>query len=64
MQLVVNGRPQSVLWNSALGSIAIHPRHIQLLRAYAGRLTPVEIDPSDPNALRLPLLPGDQIAWD
>jgi hypothetical protein len=64
MQIVVNGAPRSVLWGSLLASVAKQPRHVQLLRHYAGRLTPVEIDASDPKALRLPLLPGDQVTWD
>jgi hypothetical protein len=64
MEIVVNGMPRRVLWGSALGSVAIRPKTVQLLRAYAGRLTPVEIDPSDPNALRLPLLPEDRIKWE
>jgi hypothetical protein len=47
-----------------LDSIALHPRHVEMLRADAGRLVPVEIDSSDPGALRLPLLPGDRITWE
>jgi hypothetical protein len=36
---------------------------VDLKRLYGRRLTAVEIDPSDLNALRLPLLPGDRITW-
>jgi len=61
MQIVVNGVPQTVLWGSSLESVAENARRIQMLRPYAGRLVPVQIDPSDPRALRLPLLPGDRI---
>jgi hypothetical protein len=42
----------------------MHPRKLQLLRLHDGRLTPVRIDVADPNALRLPLLPGDRVDWE
>ena len=64
IEIVVNGAPRNVAWGSLLASVAARPRHIELLRIHSGRLTPVEIDPSDSNALRLPLLPGDQITWE
>ncbi len=63
MEIIVNGRPQMVTWGSILGSIAQDPRNLQVRRLYAGRLRPIEIDPHDPKALRLPLLPGDRIVW-
>lgn len=63
MRIVVNGKPQSALWGSRLASIAANPQHLEMKRLYAGRLTAVKIDPQDPTALRLPLLPGDQINW-
>jgi|GEM_PF-1721072 len=63
MRIDVNGTARTVLWGSSLASIADHPTHLALLRRYAGRLAPVKIDPRDPNALRLPLLPGDRITW-
>jgi len=64
IEIVVNGAPRTVLWGSFLASVAPHPRHLELLRLHAGRPTPVVIDPADPNALRLPLLPGDRVTWD
>jgi hypothetical protein len=64
MEIEVNQAPRIVNWNSNLASIAPHPQHITLLRLYAGRTAPVELDPHDPKALRLPLLPGDRIIWD
>ena len=64
IEIVVNGARQTVPWGSPLASIAAKPRHIGLVRLYNGRLTPVEIDPTDSNALRLPLLPGDQVDWE
>jgi hypothetical protein len=35
-----------------------------VVRVYDGKLTPVEVEASDPMALRLPLLPGDRIEWE
>jgi hypothetical protein len=64
IEIVVNGAAHTVPWGSLLASVAARPRHVELLRLHSGRLTPVEIDPSDLNALRLPLLPGDRINWD
>ncbi len=63
MRIVVNGKPQIVLWGSILASLTDRPQHLELRRLYAGRLIPVEINPQDPNALRLPLLPGDHVSW-
>jgi hypothetical protein len=63
MKVIVNGKPESVLWGSTLGSIAKQPRHLEMKRLYAGELRPVRIDAKDPKSLLLPLLPGDRIAW-
>jgi hypothetical protein len=64
MEMVVNGEPRRVLWGSLLGAVAVRPKTVQLSRMYAGHPTPVEVDVSDPNALRLPLLPGDRLTWE
>jgi hypothetical protein len=64
MQVSVNGAARSVAWGSLLDSIAKSPRKLQLFRLDQGRLRPVEMDPRDPMALRLPLLPGDRIEWE
>ena len=64
IEIVVNGSPKTVPWGSVLSTVAARPQHVELLRSYYGRMTPVEIDSRDPNALRLPLLPGDHIRWD
>jgi hypothetical protein len=63
MEIVVNGLPRTTLWGSAVRHIAAHPSYLELLRPHEGRLTPVDIDARDPNALRLPLLPGDRLTW-
>jgi hypothetical protein len=62
-EIVVNSASRTVPWGSLLSSIAEHPHHLELSRLYGGRLIPVQIDPNDPAALRLPLLPGDRIIW-
>jgi len=64
MHLVVNGKNDSRDWGSLLTSVVgRHPRHLELRRLYAGRLTRVKVDVADQAALRLPLLPGDHIVW-
>ena len=64
MKIVVNGKSETVIWGSSLASvIAGKPQHLEMKRLYAGRLTPVKIDGGDPDALRLPLLPGDHVSW-
>jgi hypothetical protein len=64
IEIVVNGGARSVIWGSLLDSVAMNPRKLQLLRLHHGKPTPVEVDPGDPNALRLPLLPGDRVEWE
>ena len=63
MKVIVNGKPESVLWGSTLATIAKQPRHLEMKRSYAGELRPVRIDAKDPKSLLLPLLPGDRITW-
>ena len=64
MEIVINGATRTVLWGSLVASIVTRPSQLELLRFYGGRLAPVEIDASDPTALRLPLLPGDHVNWE
>jgi hypothetical protein len=63
IEITVNGTVRKVTWGSTLGSIAAHPRHVELLRVSNGRLAPVQVDATDPEALRLPLLHGDLVSW-
>jgi len=63
MEVVVNGKRQTVLWGSDLAELARDRRNVTLFRPYKGRLAPVELDASDHDALRVPLLPGDVIRW-
>ncbi|MGH9581830.1 MAG: hypothetical protein ACRD4O_02700, partial [Bryobacteraceae bacterium] len=48
MEIFVNGAPRDVAWDSDLASVVDHPQHIELLRLYDGRLTPVKLNPHDP----------------
>jgi hypothetical protein len=64
IEVSVNGARSVVGWGNTLGSVAAHPRTLKLSRIDNGALTPVEVDAGDPNALRLPLLPGDRIEWE
>jgi hypothetical protein len=63
IKIVVNGAPRTVLWGSVLAGVAERHRRVELLRPYLGGLAPVEINLRDPEALRVPLLPGDVIKW-
>lgn len=63
MEIVVNGVSQTTLWGNTIANIAAHPQYVGLLRPYRGRLAPVYLDAADPQALRLPLLPGDRLTW-
>lgn len=61
MPVFVNGAPKTVAWGSLLRSVVGNAGHFELMRLHRGRATPVQLDPSDPNALLLPLLPGDHV---
>lgn len=61
IEIVVNSAHRNVLWGSGLADVAENHRRVELFRPYMGTLAPVEIDPRDHDALRLPLLPGDRI---
>jgi hypothetical protein len=63
IKIVVNGALRTVLWGSVLGGVAENHRRVELSRPYLDRLAPVEIDTRDPEALRVPLLPGDRVKW-
>jgi hypothetical protein len=64
IKIVVNGKPQGIVWGRLLSSVVTdHPAHVELKRLYRGHLTAIKLNPRDVNALRLPLLPGDNVAW-
>ena len=64
MEIQVNGKTESVVWSSRLSQVVgDHPRALSVKRLSGDRLVPVSMKRGDPGALRLPLLPGDQIEW-
>lgn len=64
MTVVLNGKPATVYWGSLLSSVVKWPvGHLEMKRLHKGKLAPVQIDGKDEDALRLPLLPGDEIRW-
>jgi hypothetical protein len=64
MKIRVKGEEKVVIWGNQVASVVSGtPRYFEMKRLYGGKLRPVKIDPRDPNALRLPLLPGDEITW-
>lgn len=63
MEIVVNGARRSVLWGDVLAEVAEGHHGVKLFRQYKDRLTPVEVDVRDREALRVPLVPGDVIKW-
>ena len=63
MSVLVNGTPRTIDWGSVLASIVNSPKHVEIMRSSSGQLHRLEIDPRDPNTLRMPLLPGDQVTW-
>jgi hypothetical protein len=62
-EVSVNGSAHAVLWGSTLRNVVANARHVEVWRLHRGRPTPVEMDSSDDEALRLPLLPGDRIRY-
>lgn len=64
IKIIVNGKPQTVPWGSTLESLTEEPRHLSIKRLYRGRMAPIKMNAADPNVLRLPLLPGDEISWE
>ena len=63
MEIVANGASRTVVWGSVLQDIAPRAREVKVFRPYGGRSIPVELDSRDPDALHLPLLPGDRVEW-
>jgi hypothetical protein len=65
MKIIANGKAQSVVWGTVLGSLIKDGMHgVRMKRLRGSQPVPVQIDGRDPKALLLPLLPGDEIYWD
>ena len=63
VEVTVNGQLKVYLWGTLLASAVGPAKQVQLTRLLAGKRSAVPIDASDKNALRLPLLPGDEIRY-
>jgi hypothetical protein len=61
--VLVNGRPVEVLWGSPLASLLQGKRPRRFTRLHRGRPAPVEMNFADPQAVRMPLMPGDAITF-
>lgn len=61
LEISVNGQPKVFVWGTILASAVGNAKDIRLTRLLAGKRSTVPVDGTDKNALRLPLLPGDEI---
>jgi hypothetical protein len=61
IEVTVNGEQKVFIWGTALSSAVGEAKQVRLTRLLAGKRSSVPIDAADKNALRLPLLPGDEI---
>lgn len=59
--ITVNGAARKVVWGTTLAAVVSHPSKIVVKRLINGRMWLVQIDLSDPDAIRTPLLHGDEI---
>lgn len=63
IEIAVNGQPTKVAWTSTLASVVGKRKQFSLQRLKRGKLVPVDLNPEDPEAMRLVLMPGDVISW-
>jgi len=63
MEVVLNRKPLTIPWGSSLASVVGQRVSFTIHRLHRGRFFPLVMDWGDREALRLPLLPGDSIAW-
>jgi len=61
IEITVNGQLKSYTWATPLSALASKARTVKLTRILDGKPRAIPIDPADANALRMPLLPGDEI---
>lgn len=62
-EVTVNGEVRAFTWGTPLSAAAKNPKTIRLTRLINGKRATVPVDPTDANALRLPLLPGDEVQF-
>ncbi|MEZ5365983.1 MAG: hypothetical protein R2748_27535 [Bryobacterales bacterium] len=61
LEIEVDGKKTNVPWGTRLGRVAKGSPTLRLYRSTGARLERVELDPTDGQALGIPLLPGDRI---
>lgn len=61
--VIVNGKATSVAWGSTVAQLVGAKRPIRVWRKNRSRMAPVIFESADPEALRLPLLPGDVLIF-
>lgn len=61
--VVVNGKPLTVPWGTTVLGVVSSARPVRLSRQFRNRMAPVQLDSTDQDALRLPLLPGDVLEY-
>ena len=64
VEVTVNGEQKVFVWGTPLAAAVKGAKGIRLTRLLAGKRATVPIEAADTNALRLPLLPGDEIRVD
>ena len=62
-EIFVNGKPSFVSWGTSVKGVVGTRTSFEMQRKFGGRSVPVRIDAQDPEALRLPILPGDRFDW-
>lgn len=63
VETTVNGEQKVFVWGTPLSAAVKNATRVRLTRLLAGKRATVPIEAKDANALRLPLLPGDEISF-
>lgn len=63
LEATVNGERKAFLWGAILASAVGNAKVVRLTRVLAGKRAVVPINAADKNALRMPMLPGDEISF-
>ena len=61
--VIANGELTTVSWGTTVAGLVGATRPIRLWRKHGSRMLPVLFESADPEALRLPLLPDDVLAF-
>ena len=61
IEVAVNGQPKVYTWATPLSAAAGRARSVKITRMIEGKARTIPVDPADANALRMPMLPGDEI---